>query len=179
MFKHIINMNNIKLININAYFLSQLQLNKQTKQVVKLLNKDLIQKFTNLWNFSVLFVKKKKSTWWMCINYRMLNNITVKNKYSLFWIQKCLDWINKTQYLIKFDLTLNYYQVCVIKNNTKKTVFNTHYNKYKFTTISFKLCNVFAIFQLIMNFILKNSLNKFCFVYLNNILIFFNSILNH
>jgi len=62
MFKHSINIDNIKSININAYFLSQLQLNKQAKQVTKLMNKDLICEFTSLWGFSVLFVKKKKST---------------------------------------------------------------------------------------------------------------------
>jgi len=146
---------------------------------MKLLNKALICEFTSSWSFSVLFIKKKKSTWWMCIDYRALNNITVKNEYSLLWIQKCLDWIGKAWYLIKFNLTLSYYQVCVIKNDMKKTVFNTHYSKYKFTTMFFKLCNVSTTFQSMMNSILWNLLNKFCLIYLNNILIFFNSILNH
>ncbi len=95
MFKHSIDTNDIKSVNINAYFLLQLQLNEQTKQVMKLLNKDLIHKFTNLWGFSVLFVKKKKNTWWMYIDYKVLNNITVKNEYSLLWIQKCLNQIDK------------------------------------------------------------------------------------
>ncbi len=83
MFKHSININNTKSVNINAYFLLQLQLNKQIKQITELLNKDLICKFTSLWDFLILFIKKKKSTWWMCIDYRVLNNVTVKNKYSL------------------------------------------------------------------------------------------------
>ncbi len=115
----------------------------------------------------------------MCIDYRVLNNITVKNEYSLFWIQKCLDWIDKVWYLIKLNLTLSYYQVCIIKNNTKKTVFNTHYSKYEFTAMLFELCNVLITFQLMMNSILQNLLNKFCLIYLNNILIFSDSILNH
>jgi len=146
MFKHSINTNNIKSVNINAYSLSQLQLNKQAKQIMKLMNKDLICKFTSSWSFSVLFIKKKKNTWWICIDYRALNNITVKNEYLLSWIQKCLDWINKVWYLIKLNLTLSYYQVCMIKNNMKKTVFNTHYSKYKFTAMLFKLCNVLTTF---------------------------------
>jgi len=91
MFKHSIDINDVKSVNINAYFLSQLQLNKQTKQIIKLLNKDLIHKFTNLWGFSVLFIKKKKNTWWMCIDYRVLNNIIVKNK------------MNKKLYLVIYD----------------------------------------------------------------------------
>ncbi len=82
MFKHSINTDNIKSININAYSLSQLQLNKQAKQIKKLHNKDLICKFISLWSFSVLFVKKKKSTWWMCIDYKVLNNVTVKNEMN-------------------------------------------------------------------------------------------------
>ncbi len=179
MFKHSIDINDIKSVNINAYFLSQLQLNEQTKQITELLNKDLICKFISLWDFLILFIKKKKSTWWMCIDYRALNNITVKNEYSLSWIQKCLDWIDKAQYLIKLNLTLSYYQVCVIKNDMKKTVFNTHYSKYEFMTMLFKLCNVSVTFQLMMNSILWNLLNKFCLIYLNNILIFSDSILNH
>ncbi len=115
----------------------------------------------------------------MCIDYRVLNNIIVKNEYSFFWIQKCLDWIDKAWYLIKLNLTLSYYQVYIIKNNTKKTVFNIHYSKYKFITMFFKLCNVLTTFQSMMNSILQNLLNKFCLIYLNNILIFFNSILDH
>jgi len=178
-FEHSININDIKSVNINAYSLSQLQLNEQTKQITELMNKDLIYESVSLWSFLILFVKKKKSTWWMCIDYRVLNNITVKNEYSLLWIQKCLDWISKVWYLIKLNLTLSYYQVCVTKNNMKKTVFNTHYSKYEFTAIFFELCNALMTFQLMMNSILWNLLNKFCLIYLNNILIFFDSILNH
>ncbi len=58
---------------------------------MKLMNKDLICKSASSWGFLILFVKKKKSIWWMCINYKMLNNITVKNEYLLLWIQKYLD----------------------------------------------------------------------------------------
>jgi len=61
----------------------------------------------------------------------------------------------------------------------KKTVFNIHYNKYKFMTMLFELYNVSTTFQLMMNSILQNLLNKFCLIYLNNILIFFNSISDH
>jgi len=86
MFKHSINISNIKSVNINAYFLLQLQLNEQAKQITELLNKDLIYESVNLWDFSVLFIKKKKSTWWMCIDYRVLNNTIVKNEYSFLWI---------------------------------------------------------------------------------------------
>ncbi len=179
MFKHSINISDVKSVNINAYFLSQLQLNKQAKQIMKLMNKDLICEFTSSWSFLVLFVKKKKNTWWMCIDYRALNNITVKNEYSLSWIQKYLDQIDKAWYLIKLNLTLSYYQVCVIKDNTKKTVFNIHYSKYKFTAMFFKLYNASVTFQSMMNSILQNLLNKFCLIYLNNILIFFNSISDH
>ncbi len=178
-FKHSININNIKSVNINAYSLSQLQLNEQTKQIIKLMNKGLIHEFISLWGFLVLFIKKKKNTWWMCIDYRALNNITVKNEYSLLWIQKCLDQIDKAWYLTKLNLTLSYYQVYVIKDDMKKTVFNTYYSKYEFMTMFFKLCNASTTFQLMMNSILQNLLNKFYLIYLNNILIFFNSILNH
>ncbi len=62
MFEHSININDIKSVNINAYSLSQLQLNEQTKQITELMNKDLIYKSVSLWGFLILFVKKKKGT---------------------------------------------------------------------------------------------------------------------
>ncbi len=74
---------------------------------------------------------------------------------------------------------MNYYQVHIIKDNTKKTVFNIHYSKYEFMTMLFKLCNVSVTFQSMMNSILWNLLNKFCLIYLNNILIFSDSISDH
>ncbi len=83
MFKHNIDISDVKPVNINAYSLSQLQLNEQAKQIMKLMNKDLIYESASSWGFLVLFVKKKKNTWWMCIDYRALNNVTVKNEYSL------------------------------------------------------------------------------------------------
>jgi len=67
----------------------------------------------------------------------------------------------------------------MIKDNTKKTVFNTHYSKYKFITMFFELCNALMTFQSMMNSILQNLLNKFCLIYLNNILIFSDSISDH
>jgi len=67
----------------------------------------------------------------------------------------------------------------VIKDDTKKTVFNIHYNKYKFTAMFFELCNALMTFQSMMNFILQNLLNKFYLIYLNNILIFSDLISDH
>jgi len=67
----------------------------------------------------------------------------------------------------------------VAKNNMKKTVFNTHYSKYEFMTMLFELCNASVTFQSMMNSILWNLLNKFCLIYLNNILIFSDSISDH
>jgi len=61
-FEHSININDVKSVNINAYSLSQLQLNEQTKQITELMNKDLIYESVSSWGFLILFVKKKKST---------------------------------------------------------------------------------------------------------------------
>jgi len=135
MFKHSININNIKSVNINAYSLSQLQLNEQIKQIIKLLNKDLIYKFISSWDFLILFIKKKKSTWWMCIDYRVLNNIIVKNEMNeklylvIYDDQKLQDAeLNYSVYkkkllIIKHALwTWQYY----IKNNYIMTIIMNH-----------------------------------------------------
>ncbi len=135
MFKHSIDINNIKSVNINAYFLSQLQLNKQTKQIMKLLNKDLIYESVSLWDFLILFIKKKMSTWWMCIDYRALNNVTVKNEMNeklhlvVYDDQKLQDAeLNYSVYekkllIIKYALwTWQYY----IKNDHTTTIIMNH-----------------------------------------------------
>jgi len=178
-FEHSIDTGDAKPVNINAYPLSQLQLDEQAKQVTELLDKALIRESASPWGFPVLFVKKKEGTWRMCIDYRALNNVTVKNGYPLPRIQECLDRIGKARYLTKLDLTLGYYQVRVAENDTKKTAFNTRYGKYEFTAMPFGLCNAPATFQSMMNSILRNSLDKFCLVYLDDILIFSNSISDH
>ena len=167
-----INIKNAKSININVYFMFHSQFEKQIKQIKKNFNQKLIRESVNSWNFSVLFVKKSIG-WKMYIDYRMLNAINVKNKYSLFRIQKCFDKSDFAIYLIKFDLTTKYHQMKIVDVDIFKTVFNICFKKFEYTVMFFELTNVSVIFQIMLKKILRSYLNKFVIVHFDDIVIYF------
>jgi hypothetical protein len=105
---HHIDTENAKSIKINAYSLSQMHLKEQKRQIELLLAKELIQSFSNAWEFSIIFVKKSNDAWRMCVDYQALNKLIEKNEYSLFQIQKMMNMIEQTKYLSKFDLLSSY-----------------------------------------------------------------------
>ena len=162
-------------INKSPYSLSKEQLNEQKRQVNYLLDRGLVRPSTSPWGSPVLFAKKKDGTWRMCIDYRALNNVTVRNGYPLPKIQDCLDMIGTATYFSKIDLTSGYWQISVVDKDRAKTAFNTRSGKYEFCVMPFGLTNAPATFQAIMNDILRPFLDKFVVVYLDDILIYSNS----
>ena len=82
----------------------------------------------------------------MCIDYRILNVVSVKNEYSLFKIQKCLDKFDFAIHLIKFDLTTKYHQMKIVNVDIFKIVFNICLKKFEYTVMFFELTNVSVIF---------------------------------
>ena len=108
----------------------------------------------------------------MCIDYRALNFVTLKNNYSLPKIQNCLNIIETTKNYNKIDFTNNYWQINVVEKNRYKIAFNIKRNKYEFCVMSFDLINASIIFQNIMNDFLRSYLNKFVIIYFDDILIY-------
>ena len=147
-------------------------------QITKFLNKKLIRKSIKSWNFFVLFIKKLIE-WKMCIDYRILNVVNVKNEYSLFKIQKCFNKFDFAIHLIKFDLTIDYHQMKIGNVDIFKTVFNIRLKKFKYIVMFFELTNVLVIFQIMINKILRLYLNKLVIVYFDNIVIYFTFIDEH
>ena len=115
----------------------------------------------------------------MCIDYRILNTVSVKNEYSLFKIRKCLDKFDFVIYLIKFNLTTKYHQMKTVNVDIFKTVFNIHLKKFEYTVIFFELTNVSTIFQIMMNQNLRSYLTKFVVIHFDDIVIYFNFIDEH
>ena len=177
---HEINTGNELPSNRQAYPLSVVQLEEQTKQIGVLLKRRLIRESTSPWGAPVLFVRKPRTEEWrMCIDYRALNNKTIKNAYPLPRIQDCIDRLGKATHCTTLDLTSGYHQIRIAPKDIEKTAFNTRYGKYEFLVMSFGLTNAPATFQMLMNQILRPYIDKFVLVYLDDILIYSNSTEEH
>ena len=115
----------------------------------------------------------------LCVDYRELNKVIIKNRYFLFLINETLNHLNNVKRFIKLDFKNIYYRIRIRKNDEWKTAFRTRYNHFEYIIMSFDLINAFAIFQIYINKSLSRLINKFYIIYLNNIFIYFDSKLKH
>jgi ribonuclease HI len=120
----------------------------------------------------VLFVEKKDGTKRMCIDYRMLNSMTIKNKYPLPRIEDLLDRLKKAKFFSKIDLRSGYHQMKIREQDIPKTAFTTRYGLYEFVVVSFGLTNASAYFMNLMNKVFMEELDRFVVVFIDVILIY-------
>jgi hypothetical protein len=120
----------------------------------------------------VLFVKKKDGTQWMCVDYRSLNEVTIKNKYPLPRIEDLFDQMKGASIFSKIDLRSGYHQLKIRELDIPKTAFHTRYGLYDYTMMSFGLINALAYFMYLMNKVFMEYLDKFVVVFIDDILIF-------
>ncbi|GJY39104.1 putative reverse transcriptase domain-containing protein [Tanacetum coccineum] len=121
---------------------------------------------------SVLFVKKKDGSFWMCIDYRELNKLTVKNRYPLSRIDDLFDQLQGSSVYSKIDLRSGYHQLRVRDEDIPKTAFRTRYGHYEFQVMPFGLTNAPAVFMDLMNRVCRPYLDKFVIVFIDDILIY-------
>jgi hypothetical protein len=123
----------------------------------------------------VIFVEKKDGTKRMCIGYRALNEVTIKNKYRLPIIEDLFDQLRGANMFSKIDLRSGYHQLRIQPSDIPKTIFITKYGLYEYTVMSFGLTNVPAFFMYLMNNVFMDYLDKFVVVFIDDILIYSQS----
>ena len=136
------------------------------------MDKEYIRPSVSAWGAPVLFVKNKDETLRLCINYRQLNKMTIKNKYTLPRINDLFNRVGGTEIFSKLDLRSGYHQVRIKYEDISKTTYRTRYGHYKFFFIPFGLTNVPTIFMCLMNSIFSRYLDKFVLVFIDDILVY-------
>ncbi|GJX78546.1 putative reverse transcriptase domain-containing protein [Tanacetum coccineum] len=156
----------------SPYRLAPLEMQELSRQLQELQDKGFIRPSHSSWGAPVLFVKKKDGLLHMCIDYRELNKLTIKNRYPLLRIVDLFDQLHGSRYFSKIDLRSGYHQLRVHEDDIPKTAFRTRYGHFEFTVMPFGLTNAPVIFMDLMNRVCKLYLDKFVIVFIDDILIY-------
>ncbi|GJZ68630.1 putative reverse transcriptase domain-containing protein [Tanacetum coccineum] len=154
------------------YRLAPSEMKELSDQLKELSDKGFIRPSSSPWGAPVLFVKKKDGSFQMCIDYRELNKLTVKNRYPLPRIDDLFDQLQGSSIYSKIDLRSGYHQLRVREEDIPKTAFRTRYGHYEFQVMPFGLTNAPAVFMDLMNRVCKPYLDKFVIVFIDDILIY-------
>ncbi|GJV95170.1 putative reverse transcriptase domain-containing protein [Tanacetum coccineum] len=159
----------------SPYRLAPSEMQELSGQLQELQDKGFIRPSHSPWGAPVLFVKKKDGSFRMCIDYRELNKLTVKNRYPLLRIDDLFDQLQGARHFSKIDLRSGYHQLRVHEDDIPKTVFRTRYGHFEFTVMPFGLTNAPTVFMDLMNRVCKPYLDKFVIVFIDDILIYSKS----
>jgi hypothetical protein len=154
------------------------ELKELKKQLTELQESGYIRLSSSPWGAPVLFVQKKDGSQRMCVDYRSLNDVTIKNKYPLPHIEDLFDQMRGARVFSKIDLRSGYHQMKMRPSDIPKTAFSTRYRLYEFTVMSFGLTNA-PYFMNLMNKVFMEYLDKFIVVFIDDILIYFENDSDH
>ncbi|GJU07571.1 putative reverse transcriptase domain-containing protein [Tanacetum coccineum] len=154
------------------YRLAPSEMRELSVQLQELLEKGFIRPSSSPWGAPVLFVKKKDGSFRMCIDYRELNKLTVKNRYPLSRIDDLFDQLQGSSVYSKIDLRSGYHQLRIKEEDIPITAFRTRYGHFEFQVMPFGLTNAPAVFMDLMNRVCKPYLDKFVIVFIDDILVY-------
>eukprot|EP00253_Pinus_taeda_P019416 PITA_19416 len=157
------------------YRMSVPELTELKMQLQELLDKNYICPSVSPWGAPVLFFRKKDGTFQMCIDYRQLNKLVIKNKYPLPRIDELFDQVKGATVFSKIDLRSGYHQIIIKEEDIAKATFRTQYGHYEFVVLPFGLTNAPTTFMCLMNSVFHKFLDKFVLIFIDDILIYSRS----
>ena len=168
-----------KPIKQKAYRLSQVQLKALKEELKKLINKKLVVPSHSPWSSPIVMVPKKNGHWRLCIDYRLVNEITKKDSYALPKIKEIFDSLKDATIFSTIDLFSGYHQIPMFSEDQEITTFTTKFGNYYFKVMPFGLTNAPATFQREMNRIFFNLINECVQIYLDDIIVYSPTIEQH
>ena len=159
--------------------MSTQELDELQKQLQEYIDSGRIQPSESPWGTNVIFAKKKDGSLRFCVDYRGLNDRTVKNKYPLPHMDELFDRLAGAKYFSKFDLRSGFWQILLAAEDRAKTAFRTRYGLFEWTVLPMGLTNAPATFQTLMNTTFREFLDKCVLVFLDDIVVYSKTLEDH
>jgi hypothetical protein len=162
-------------VSKTPYRMSTLELKELQMKLQELLKKGYIHPSVSPWGSPILFVNNKYGRLRLCIDFKQLDKVTIKNKYPLSRIDGLFNQLKDARIFSKIDLRSGYHQVRIIDEYINKTSFRTRYGHYKFTMVPFGLSNAPVVFMCLTNGVFQEYLENIFIVFLDDILVYSKS----
>ncbi len=180
LYNHKIELINEKISSWSClYHMSDYKLQKMKNYLIKHLNKDFISSSSASYALLILFIEKKNDSLRFCIDYRKLNALIKRNRYSLSLINETFTCIQESKYLIQLNIIVTFNKLRMHSDSEDLTIFIIFFDFYKYHVMSFKLINDSTFYQHYINDVLFNYLHQFCQIYLDDIIIYSKTLKKH